>query len=150
MLSHSELRALEEVRAALMTLHGQQAFAGSDDLSAEVIDMQLMIAPMDKVMAWGRLKWTYGMSREEAETIMCRWHTEDGRFKIGTLECLDEVVRIARAIKKAFPACDVHRCAQRAAFTGSINAMNLRTIDNTLPAESRAEARAIMKALKSP
>jgi hypothetical protein len=73
-----------------------------DDLSAQVIDMEVIIAPLDTVIAWARLNWKYGMSRSEAQIIMRRWQLADEIAGIQNLQQLGEVVKIARAIKRAF------------------------------------------------
>jgi hypothetical protein len=150
MLDTAELHDLEQMRANLMCLHGQNAFAGADDLSAQVIDMEVIIAPLDTVIAWARLNWKYAMSLAEARIIMRRWQLADEIAGIQNLQELDEVVRIARAIKRAFPARDVNQCAARASYIGSISKLREAQDDETYGDDLREQFKAILTALDSP
>lgn len=148
MVDQKELHSLEQVRANLIELHGRRIEMTPECLV--YLDMETLIAPLETLIAWGRLNWTYGMSNAEAKIIMLHWHSGDGCYNIDSLERLDEVVQIARAIKKAFPARDVNRCAQRAAFIGSIAKLKEAQDDATYLDAMREQSKAILTALESP
>lgn len=147
MLESSELAMLEMMRKDLMALDGQSAFRGADDLSAEVIDMAVIIWPLDTVIARARLNWTYGLVDQEAKIIMRRWGIEDG---IQSLEQLDEVVKIMTAIKVAFPLRDWKARAHRAAVIGSVTEVRRRATLADYPAHYREEYEKILAALETP
>jgi hypothetical protein len=90
------------------------------------------------------------MSLAEAQIIMRRWQLADEIAGIQNLQQLGEVVKLARAIKRAFPERDVNQCAARASYIGSIAKLREAQDDETYGDDLREQFKAILTALDSP